>query len=169
MAQSGPMNIFGNPAEFRLDDLQRRRFGVEPGWSFGTIRRARWQEVDGFGHVNNIAYSAFYEDARNHYLEFVGLPPLSAETPGPVIVQTSEKFFKPLLFKDTFMVTARNRRLGNTSLSMDYAVWSNGLVASGDAVIVLMISATGEKIRIPDSVRAAIVALDAPEGGHAVA
>ncbi|HEY9569249.1 MAG TPA: hypothetical protein VIR38_14240, partial [Thalassobaculum sp.] len=44
-----------------------------------------------------------------------------------------------------------------------YAAWGpQGLHATCTALLVLMINATGEKVPIPDLVRAAIRALDAP-------
>ena len=49
------------------------RFGVEPGWSFAIRHRVRWSECDPFGHANHRAYFEWFEEARNRYLEAVGL------------------------------------------------------------------------------------------------
>ena len=65
------------------------RFGVEPGWSFAIPHRVRWSECDPFRHAGHRAYFEWFEEARNRYLEAVGLAPLSPDTPGPVIAETS--------------------------------------------------------------------------------
>lgn len=147
-------------ANFQLTNDRQSAFGIDDGWYFVMVRRARWQEVDGFGHVNNLAYLGYYEDARNNYLECVGLPPLNANEPGPVIATTTETYVKPLVFEDEFAVTARTVRLGRTSLTMEYAVWKDGLCATGQAVCVLMINSTGAKVAVPGDVRARIKDLE---------
>jgi acyl-CoA thioester hydrolase len=144
-----------------LDDATRAAFGVEPGWGSGLRHRVRWSEVDPYGHANHAAYLEWFETARNHYLEAVGLPPLSATTPGPVLTRLEVAYDRPLRYGDEVLVTARTAALRRTSLRMEYAVWRAGRVASCTAVVVLMVNATRERAAIPPAVRAAILALDA--------
>ena len=68
---------------------QHTLYGVEPGWSFAIRHRVRWSECDPFGHANHRAYFEWFEEARNRYLEAVGLAALSPNLPGPVIAETS--------------------------------------------------------------------------------
>jgi YbgC/YbaW family acyl-CoA thioester hydrolase len=143
-----------------LDDATRQAFGVEPGWWFAMRHRVRWSEVDAFGHANHAAYLEWFEEARNRYLEEVGLPPLSAATPGPVLVQVEARYAKPLAFADEILVTARATALRRTSVTMEYAAWRNGRVASGTAIFVLIVAATGERTPIPPAVREAMRARD---------
>ena len=133
---------------------------MEPSWSFGIRHRVRWSEVDAFGHVNHAAYLEWFEEARNHYLEAAGLPPLSATTPGPVLIRLEAQYRKPLAYPDEVLVTARTTALRRTSVTMEYAVWRDGLVATCLAVFVLMVAATGERTPIPPAVRAAMLARD---------
>lgn len=150
------MTIVSDFTAFRLTADQKRFYQIETDWHFGIERRVRWNEVDGFGHVNNSAYMLYFEDTRNTYLECVGLPALHAEKPGPVIARSEEHYLRSLRFEDVIMVTARTTHVGRTSLVMNYGVWQDGLVATGDVVCVLMVNATGEKVLVPDEVRAAI-------------
>jgi YbgC/YbaW family acyl-CoA thioester hydrolase len=145
-----------------LDQETCSAFGVEPGWCFGLPHRVRWSEVDAFGHANHAAYLEWFEEARNQYLEAVGLPPLSAATPGPVLVGLEVAYEKPLRYGDVVLVTARTAALRRTSLRMEYAVWREGRVARGTAILVLVVNLTGERQAIPPAVRAAIVAGDGP-------
>jgi acyl-CoA thioester hydrolase len=143
------------------------RFGVEPGWSFAIRHRVRWSECDPFGHANHRTYFEWFEEARNRYLETVGLAPLSLDTPGPVIAETGIRYHRPLVYADELLVTARTVRLGHTSFDMEYAVWRDGLCALGRAVLILVINATGEKTPLPPDLRERILARD-PDAGEAV-
>src|SRR5207248_10983719 len=101
---------------------------------------------------------AWFEEARNRYLEAVGLAPLSPVTPGPVIAEASIRYHRPLVYADEILVTARAVRLGRTSFEMEYAVWRDGLCALGRAVLILVVSATGEKTPLPPELRERILA-----------
>ena len=104
------------------DKAEFGRFGVEPGWAFAIRHRVRWSECDPFGHANHRAYFEWFEEARNRYLEAVGLPALSPATPGPVMAETGIRYLRPLVYGDEILVTARTVRLGRTSFEMEYAV-----------------------------------------------
>jgi acyl-CoA thioester hydrolase len=136
------------------------RFGVAPGWSFAIRHGVRWSECDPFGHANHRAYFEWIEAARNRYLETVGLPALSATTPGPVMAETGLRYLKPLAYGDAVLVSARTVRLGHTSFEMEYAVWRDGLCAAGRAVLILVVNATGEKVPLPPALRRAMLARD---------
>lgn len=145
-----------------LDDATRARFGVEPGWTLGVRHRVRWSEVDAFRHANHAAYVEWFEEARNRYLEAVGLPPLSGTSPGPVLARLEVDYLRPLAYGDEVLVTARTVGLRTTSLTMAYAAWHDGPAARGFARLVLMLDATGGRVPIPPDVRRRIVARDGP-------
>jgi acyl-CoA thioester hydrolase len=146
------------------DAAERRRFGVEPGGSFAIRHRVRWSECDPFGHANHRAYFEWFEEARNRYLEAVGLAALSAGSPGPVIAETAIRYHRPLAYSDEVLITARTVRLGNTSFEMEYAVWRDGLCALGRAVLILVVNATGEKTPLPPALRRAMLMRDPGAG-----
>jgi len=137
---------------------QHTLLGVEPGWSFAIRHRVRWSECDPFGHANHRAYFEWFEEARNRYLEAVGLAALSPNLPGPVIAETSIRYHRPLAYADEILVGARTIRLGRTSFEMEYAVWRDGLCAIARAVLILVINATGEKTPLSRELRESILA-----------
>jgi YbgC/YbaW family acyl-CoA thioester hydrolase len=137
---------------------EHAHFGIEPGWSFAIRHRVRWSECDPFGHANHRAHFEWFEEARNRYLEAVGLPALSPNAPGPVIAETSIRYDRPLAYADEILVSARTARLGRTSFDMEYAVWRGGLCALGRAVLILVVNATGEKAPLPRELRERILA-----------
>jgi acyl-CoA thioester hydrolase len=139
---------------------ERDRFGAEPGWSFAIHHRVRWSECDPFRHANHRAYFEWFEEARNRYLEAVGLASLSPNTPGPVIAETTIRYYRPLAYGDEILVSARTIRLGRTSFEMEYAVWRNGLCALGRAMLILVVNATGEKVPLSPELRESILARD---------
>jgi acyl-CoA thioester hydrolase len=143
-----------------IDPALAAEYGVEERWSLALTRRAEWRDTDGFGHVNHLAYLEWCEDIRNRYMEAVGLPRLSAETPGPVLKSVSFDYARALGFGDEVLVTARVAAMRRTSFTMDYAVWQAGLIGRGSALCVLMINRTGERVPIPEAMRAAIAARD---------
>lgn len=140
----------------QADELTR--FGIPAPWWFAIRHRVRWSECDGFSHANHRAYFEWFEEARNRYLEGLGLPPLSPTSPGPVLAEARMRYHRPLSYGEEILVTARTLRLGRTSLEMEYAAWRDGLAAIGTAVLILVINATGEKTPIPEALRANILA-----------
>lgn len=142
------------------DKAEFARFGAPAGWSFAVRHRVRWSECDPFGHANHRAYFEWFEEARNRYLEAVGLPELSAGSPGPVIAETGIRYDRPLAYGDEILVGARTVRLGHTSFEMEYAVWSKGLCAQGRAVLILVVNATGEKTPLSPELRRGMLARD---------
>jgi acyl-CoA thioester hydrolase len=136
---------------------EHARFGVEPGWTFTVRHRVRWSECDPFGHANHRAYFEWFEEARNRYLDAVGLPALSLNSPGPVIAETGIRYRRPLAYADEILVSARTVRLRRTSFEMEYAVWRECLCALGRAVLILVVNATGEKTPLPPQLRKRIL------------
>lgn len=93
----------------------------------------------------------------------MGLPRHSVDSPGPVMMNLVTRYLRPLAYHDPVFVTARVKSMRRTSFVMEYAAWGEDCcTATCTALLVLMINATGEKVAIPDGVRAAIRALDAP-------
>jgi acyl-CoA thioester hydrolase len=107
---------------------------------------------------NHRAYFEWFEEARDRYLEAVGLAALAPTTPGPVIAETGIRYHRPLAYADEILVSARTVRLGRTSFEMEYAAWRNGLCALGRAVLILVVNATGEKVPLPPELRGRILA-----------
>jgi acyl-CoA thioester hydrolase len=117
-----------------------------------------WGEMDALGHVNNARFFTWFESARIALAHRIGL--MATREQGPILATTTCDFLEPIRYPADVVVGVRVAKVGNTSLSTEYGVWSNGrLYARGSAVIVFVRYATGEKLRIPDAMRAAIDAL----------
>lgn len=124
-----------------------------------------WGEMDAFGHVNNARFFTWFETSRIAFFQAVGIASQRQDAMAPILASAHCDYLEPVVFPVRLVVGARASKLGNTSLTLEHAVWPvqapEQLFARGTSVVVLLNYATGEKVRIPDATRAAIAALQA--------
>lgn len=140
----------------------------EPTSPLTIVQPVSWADLDAYGHVNNAVYLRWFENARFHYFELVGVVALHAqENKGPILAHTEVDFLAPVRFPEDLLASVRVTRVGNTSFTMENAIWSlgqNRLCARGKNVIVMVdYDAGAEKISVPEPIRAAIRALEGPD------
>lgn len=138
------------------------------GGSPFTVRQTvMWGDLDSLAHVNNAVYVKWIENARMHYFEHIGLNALHREErKGAILARLSLDFLVPILFPDELLVSAWTVRLGRSSFTVKHGIWSAArgeLATRGEAVIVTYDYEKGQAIAVPEPIRAAIVALDAPK------
>jgi acyl-CoA thioester hydrolase len=127
-----------------------------------------WGEMDAFGHVNNARFFTWFESARIAFLRAVGVSAESRHDEGvaPILAAAHCDYLEPVVFPIRLVVGARATKLGNTSFTLEHAVWPVGaperVLARGTSVVVLFNYARSEKVRVPDTVRAAIATLQGP-------
>jgi acyl-CoA thioester hydrolase len=115
-----------------------------------------WGEMDSFGHVNNIYYFRYFETARIHLFQDIGLLQYLKERGiGPILAETFCKFKKPLFYPDTVTVGARVKSMGKTSFVMEYTLTGDaaGLAATGEARMVVYDYRASKKTEIPPQIR----------------
>ena len=126
-----------------------------------------WGEMDAFQHVNNVVYARWLETARIAYFDRVGiLRRMGDEGIGPILARTVIDYRRPVTFPDTVRVDASVSRVGTSSFTMSFRVWSEAQgaeVAAGEQVIVQLDYRSGRATPLDDALRAAIAALDAPQ------
>ncbi|MGO8968877.1 MAG: acyl-CoA thioesterase [Myxococcaceae bacterium] len=125
-----------------------------------------WGEMDALGHVNNAHFFTWFESSRMAFFQAAGIALSRQDAVAPILAAAHCDYLEPVVFPARVVVGARATKLGNTSLTLEHAVWRLGaperLLARGSSVVVLLNYATGEKVRIPEAARAAIAALKAP-------
>src|SRR6056297_1896535 len=122
-----------------------------------------WGEMDAFGHVNNIVFFRYLESARIEYFLRLGLTDYMKETGiGPILAETSCRYFKPLQFPDTVTVYARIDSMSESGFTMEYLIVSKnaGEAASGTGRVVIYDYNSNTKAAIPDTIRKAIEKLE---------
>lgn len=124
----------------------------------------RWGDQDAFGHVNNVVHIGWFESARIVYLEQSGLEHLmSNEGLGPILASITCHYKRQLSYPDTVHIGARVSRLGNSSMTMEHAVYSESqgvIVADGDSVVVVFDYEKQKPRRIPAHIREAVETLE---------
>lgn len=114
---------------------------------FDTPLELRWRDQDALGHVNNVTYFRYFEEARVHL--FAQLDRASSRQRVWLLAHASCDFLKPLLYPERIVVGLRLARLGRTSLELDAAIRSavSGLVyARGRNIVVGADVQTGRPI-----------------------
>lgn len=124
----------------------------------------QWGDQDAFGHVNNTIYFRWFESARIAYFQHTGIEgPLSAVGLGPILASIQCDYRRQVTYPDVVLVGARVTRVGNSSMSMRYGLYSERLreiAAEGDSVIVAFDYQANVSKRIPEEVRSILAAWD---------
>ncbi|WP_299184866.1 thioesterase family protein [uncultured Psychrobacter sp.] len=133
-----------------------------PMHSFAVIysQQVEWGDMDSFGHVNNVVYYTYAQNARIHYNTQLNL---FNENTFSVMAASSCQYFKPVIYPDTLWIGVRIKKVGNASVIHEYTYYStamNTIVASGESVLVYLDKATGQKKNIDETKKATITAFE---------
>jgi acyl-CoA thioester hydrolase len=119
-----------------------------------------WGEQDCFGHVNNVVYFRYFENARVAYLERLDWQAsLKATGIGPIVATAQARFRRAVRFPDSLLVGARISAMGEDRYTMDYCIVSKQLaeVATlGNTVVVTFDYRENKKAPIPAEMRSLI-------------
>lgn len=131
--------------------------------------RVRWSEVDAQQVVFNGHYLNYLDVASSDYWRAVGLPYPDAfkHAGGDIFVRRNTlEYHAPARLDDWLDIGIRCERIGNSSLTLQWAAWCQGrLIVTGEVVYVHTNLATGRSSPVPASLREQ---LDAWEQGRAV-
>jgi acyl-CoA thioester hydrolase len=123
-----------------------------------------WGDMDAFGHVNNVVYFRYFENARIPYLDKVGWMRSKEETGlGPIIASTSARYRRAVSYPDQLLVGVRVSDQQADRVTFEYRIVSqaqDAVTTEGQAVVVSYDYRRQAKCPIPDLVREAIVRLE---------
>lgn len=142
----------------RLAPLPRDAFG----WHHATA--PQWADSDVYGHVNNVAYLAYFDTAMNVALLDHGALDLSAGAQGPIglVVQNGAQFFREIVFPAQLSVGVRVEAIGRTSLTWGFGLFDlrdGACAARGGFVHVYVDRATRRPVPLTSELRACAEAL----------
>ena len=125
--------------------------------------RIDWGDLDLLGHVNNIAFSRFFQAARVEYCGHVGLNVYPGMPTGPILAASRVQFTAQLFFPGNVHIFTRAKKIGGTSIVMEHALLDdNGaLAAFAEDVVVRFDFRAGTKIPLGDEIREKIAAYEA--------
>jgi acyl-CoA thioester hydrolase len=122
----------------------------------------RWNDNDIYGHVNNVAYYAYFDSAVNHYLIEKGGLDIHGGKTVAFVVNSQCHYLAPIAYPDEIEVAVGVKRLGNSSVTYAVAIFKAGqqdAVAYGDFVHVFVQRANNKSVTIPETIRAALMAI----------
>jgi acyl-CoA thioester hydrolase len=125
--------------------------------------RIDWSDLDLLGHVNNIAFSRFFQAARVEYCGHIGLNVYQGMTTGPILAASRVQFTAQLFFPGNVRILTRLKKAGGTSIILEHALYDDGgtLCAFGEDVVVRFDFAAKTKIPLGDEIREKIAAYEA--------
>jgi acyl-CoA thioester hydrolase len=116
----------------------------------------RFKDIDKMGHVNNANYLTYIELARVKYFEdVVGTDKKWSQQVGIILARIEIDYKAPVFLHDTIFVYTRCSRIGNKSLTLDWAIVrekqnQEEIVAQGNAVLVCYDYTHEKTIPIPE-------------------
>lgn len=120
--------------------------------------RVRWVEVDAQQVVFNGHYLTYLDVAISEYWRATGLPyPEGVKhLQGDIFARRNTlEYHAPARLDDWLDIGVRCDRIGNSSITVAWAIWAQGrLLVTGETVYVFTSLATGKSAAVPDAMRA---------------
>lgn len=120
---------------------------------------SRWADNDIYGHINNVAYYAYFDSVVNRFLiEHGDLNPASDSVVG-YVVHSSADYFAPMSYPATLRLGLRVVRIGEKSLTWEVGVFApdaDQTCVTGTFTHAFVNRETGTSASIPASIRAAV-------------
>jgi len=122
---------------------------------FSTPIKVRFGETDAFGHVNNVSFFTYFEQARLEYFDYLNLLETILEPSHESLIVTANlecHYLSQLFYGQTIDVYVRTSKIGNSSFDLEYAVKEQKLgsmVAVGRGTIVYIDIQTNRSKALP--------------------
>ena len=125
---------------------------------------SRWADNDIYGHINNVAYYAYFDSVVNRFLiEEGGLRP-GVDTVVGYVVHSSADYFSPASYPVTLTLGLRVIRIGEKSVRWEVGVFEPDAEQScvtGTFTHAFVDLESGLSARVPKEIRRAIESLPA--------
>lgn len=124
--------------------------GVPGRWSYGVRDRVRFAEIDQLNHVNNVAYLQWFEMIRVRYFVEWGMTRYGPGDPQVVMRAQTAEYLAPMHLNQDYLVACRTINYRNTSFTIEYICFSEGVKVTGQSVIVMVEPDGKTKRLLPD-------------------
>lgn len=121
-----------------------------------------FRDLDPMGHVNNVAFVAFMEDARMHYWKALrkvyGLKHINF-----ILAEVTCRYLSPAYLGEILLVGIRARNLGNKSFHFEYRMEdkaSGRLITEGKSVQVMFDYKEQKSTALGQNMRDAVASLE---------
>jgi acyl-CoA thioester hydrolase len=131
-------------------------------FKFSARTRVGFSETDAQGIVYYGRYNPYFDLARVEYLRMLGL--LHHHGPGDFVMRANDvEYFAPAVFDDEIEVFVRVSRIGNTSVTFQFAAYrepDDVLMVTAHQTLVYVDLAERKKCAVPADYRQRIVELE---------
>lgn len=127
----------------------------------------RWGDMDALGHVNNIMYFRYFEQARIAWYEGAGFGSLGSggDGGGMVIVDNRAEYLRPIVYPATLDIRMGGHSPGRSSFATTYTIAVGGeLYTRGASKIVWIDRASGRSTPLPQALRERLAGGAGPAG-----
>ncbi len=123
-----------------------------------------WGDMDAHGHVNNVVYLRYMENARVEFYRRIGKYEFEERSGITLVIQSVHcRYIAPLAYPDRIRVGARVSKIESDRMVMSYLVVNGDTgkpAAVGDATIVALTIKDKSRAPFPDYLKQRIVELD---------
>ena len=116
----------------------------------------RWGEMDALGHMNNVSYFRYFEQARISWFDDLKID-YSPGSEGPILGTLSCRYVRPAVYPAEIEVTTYVGKAGRSSFGMFHEMYLAGdpavLFAQAEAVMVWIDISAGKSRPLPDWMR----------------
>jgi acyl-CoA thioester hydrolase len=107
----------------------------------------RFSDVDVYGHVNNVKYFEYYQEARLAFLTALGRDPDEVEL-GVVVARLDVDYKRPILFRAApYAVTTWVTRVGGSSFTLASEITDGDQVLSRAEAVMVTFDAERQRSR----------------------
>lgn len=140
--------------------------GADGAWAYCHVDRVRFGDLDAMRHVNNVAFLAFFEDARVQYLsQLLGSDPTTRTEFGLIFAECKINYRAPAFYDEEIRTCLRPAEIARSSVKLEFAMHAvvggedDRLLAEGYGVVVGYDYAAGRPMPLPESFKAALGAI----------
>jgi acyl-CoA thioester hydrolase len=115
--------------------------------------KVKWSDMDAFGHVNNVEYFRYMQEARVAWFGLVRMP-IMENHQGPVIVDAHCSFLRAIVYPAEIEVALYVGKPGRSSFPTHYDIHLKGdrsvKFAEGSSTVVWIDHMQGKSVPLPD-------------------
>ncbi|MGB1581298.1 MAG: acyl-CoA thioesterase [Nevskiales bacterium] len=135
-----------------MAEITRAQFGH---WAGIPVR---WGDVDRLGHVNNVQYFRYSEEARTQWFDSLaeGLSDIWSGGQGPILAAIDCHFIQQLHHPNTVEIGTRAARIGNSSMQVLQGFFIAGQdspIATSQSRVVWFDYKNQKPATVPDALR----------------
>ena len=141
---------------------------ARPPFKFSARTRVGFSDTDAQGIVYYGRYNPYFDLARVEYLRSLGL--LRRNSGGEFVMRANDvEYFAPARFDDELEMYARVSRIGNTSVTFEFAahkIPDDTLLVTAHQTLVYIDASERCAIPVPDDYRDRVLAFEGDDARH---